>query len=143
MKDRMFTKADSDGNGVVDKAELQGKLDNVAQKTGNTAGSADALLAKMDSDGNGSLNKDELAAGIKGLVSPASSTMDFAHQRLGDKAVDAVFSSLVGDGNGKSDTKLSVAGFLAAATAGRPGASAPDASSPGQSNQTDLSKAIA
>lgn len=118
MKDRLLAEADTDGNGSVDKAELQGALDSVARKTGN-------------------------AAGMKSVLSPAASTMDFAQQRESDKAVDALFSSPAGEGSAKDGGKLSVAGFLAAATSGRPGVPAPDASSPGQINQTDLARSIA
>lgn len=83
MKDKMFAEADTDGNGSVDKAELQGALDSVARKTGNPAGSADRM-SSLDLDGSGSLNPSELAAGMKSVLSPAASTMDFAQLRVSD-----------------------------------------------------------
>lgn len=81
MKDKMFAKVDKDGSGSVDKSELQGMLDHMAERSGTTAASADDMLGKMDSDGDGSLNKDELDAGMKSLMPPPSSTMAFAQQR--------------------------------------------------------------
>jgi len=81
--DRMFSKVDADGSGSVDKSELQGMLDKIAEKTGSSLGSADDLMSKMDSDGNGSLSKDELAAGMKSLMPAPSSTVDFAQQNNG------------------------------------------------------------
>jgi hypothetical protein len=83
MKDRLFAKVDSNGSGSVDKTELQGMLDHIASKTGQSAGSADDLLGKMDSDGNGSLNQDELDAAMKSLMPAPSSTMEFATRRAG------------------------------------------------------------
>lgn len=81
MKAKMFEKVDSDGSGAVDKTELQGLLDHIAEKSGKTLGSADDLLGKMDADGNGSLSSDELDAGMKSLMPAPSSTVDFAQQR--------------------------------------------------------------
>ena len=77
--DRMFSKVDTDGSGSVDKTELQDMLDNIAQKTGTSLGSADDLMSKMDTDGDGSLSKDELASGMKSLMPAPSSTVEFAH----------------------------------------------------------------
>ncbi len=81
--DKMFAKVDADGSGSVDKTELQGMLDHIAEKTGQPAGSADDLMTQMDADGNGSLSKNELAAGMKSLMPPPSSTLDFAQQNGG------------------------------------------------------------
>jgi Ca2+-binding EF-hand superfamily protein len=83
MKEKMFAKVDSDSSGSVDKTELQGMLDHMAKMTGNSLGSADDLMTKMDADGNGSLSSDELDSGMKSLMPPPSSTVDFAQQREG------------------------------------------------------------
>ena len=83
--DRMFAKVDADGSGSVDKTELQGMLDKMAEKSdGNTLGSADDLMTKMDSDGDGSLSQGELDEGMKSLMPKPSSTVDFA-QRSGSR----------------------------------------------------------
>jgi len=76
--DRMFARVDADGSGSVDKTELQDMLDHIAEKSGQSIGSADDVMTKMDTDGNGSLSKDELAAGMKNLMPPPASTVDFA-----------------------------------------------------------------
>lgn len=79
--DKMFAKVDADGSGGVDKTELQGLLDKVAQKTGvSNSSSTDQLFSKMDSNGDGSLSKDELGKGMKDIMPPPS-TMDFAQSR--------------------------------------------------------------
>ena len=80
--DKMFSKVDADGSGSVDTSELQSMLDDISTHTGNTLGRADEVLKKMDSDGSGSLSKDELDTGMKSLMPPPSSTVDFA-QRSG------------------------------------------------------------
>jgi Ca2+-binding EF-hand superfamily protein len=98
MKDRMFAKVDGNGDGAVDKTELQTMLDKIAKKTGGTAADAGDMLGKMDSDGNGTLSKDELEAGMKSLMPPPSSTLDFAQQR-GGAGLD-LFSKLDADGSG-------------------------------------------
>ncbi len=89
MKDKMFSKVDSDGNGKVDKTELQGLLDKVTEMSGNSLGTAEDLFSKMDSNGDGSLSKDELDAGMKSLMPPPSSTIDFAQQRVADSSREA------------------------------------------------------
>jgi Ca2+-binding EF-hand superfamily protein len=105
MKERMFAKADADGNGGVDKAELQSLLDKISKKTGTTAADAQTQLSKMDGDGNGSLSKDELDTGMKSLMPPPKSTVEFAQQHSADKdaAVSELFSKLDADGSGGLD----------------------------------------
>lgn len=83
MKEKLFAKVDSDGNGGVDGSELQAMLDKMSERTGQSLGSADELLGKMDSNGDGSLDADELDSGMKSLMPPPSSTMQFAGQRAG------------------------------------------------------------
>ena len=84
MKDKMFAKVDADGSGGVDKTELQGMLDHIAEKSGTSLGTADDLFTKLDTNGDGSIGKDELADGMKSLMPPPSSTVGFAQQRGGD-----------------------------------------------------------
>lgn len=84
MKARMFSKVDADGSGGVDQAELQTLFSKIAEKTGTTAADAQTAFGQMDSDGNGSLSADELDTGMKSLMPPPSSTLQFAQQRMGD-----------------------------------------------------------
>ncbi|HKX44959.1 MAG TPA: EF-hand domain-containing protein [Burkholderiaceae bacterium] len=81
--DRMFAKVDADGSGSVDSTELQGMLDHISETSGTTLGSADDLMKTMDADGNGTLDQSELADGMKSLMPPPSSTVDFAQGRGG------------------------------------------------------------
>ena len=80
--DRLFSKVDADGSGNVDKSELQTMLDKISERSGQSLGDSDELMTKLDSDGDGSLSKSELEAGMKDLMPPPSSTMEFA-QRAG------------------------------------------------------------
>lgn len=69
MQATMLAKADTDKSGGVDKNELQGVLDDIAEKTGVAAtGDTAELFGKMDADGDGSLSGEELGEGMKSLV---------------------------------------------------------------------------
>ncbi|MGJ7488412.1 XopAW family type III secretion system calcium-binding effector [Variovorax sp. LT2P21] len=69
MQAKMLAKADTDKSGGVDKTELQGVLDNIAEKTGVAAtGDTAELFGKMDADGDGSVSGEELAEGMKDLM---------------------------------------------------------------------------
>jgi hypothetical protein len=69
MQAKMLAKADTDKSGGVDKTELQGVLDDIAEKTGVAAtGDTAELFGKMDADGDGSLSGEELAEGMKDVM---------------------------------------------------------------------------
>jgi Ca2+-binding EF-hand superfamily protein len=69
MQAKMLAKADTDKSGGVDKTELQGVLDDIAEKTGVAAtGDTAELFGKMDADGDGSLSGEELAEGMKNVM---------------------------------------------------------------------------
>lgn len=88
MKERLFAKVDADGSGSVDRTEMQSLVDRISEKTGQSVGNADELLTGMDSDGDGSLNSDELDAGMKSLLPPPSSTVDFAERHTKNGAAE-------------------------------------------------------
>lgn len=77
-QERMFAKIDSNGDGSVDKTELQSAFDAIAQKTGGTAQSADALFSKFDTNGDGKLSASELSTGMKSLRHKPASTVEMA-----------------------------------------------------------------
>ncbi len=111
---RMFAKADSDGSGSVDKAELSTVLSKISEKTGvSLDGNIDDTFSKMDSNGDGSLSSDELAQGMQSLMPPPPSTMDFAQGRGdasgGDKS-DDLFAKIDTNGDGSID-KTEMAAF--------------------------------
>ena len=101
--DKMFAKVDTDGDGSVSKTELQGMLDGIAKKTGVTnSSSTDDLFSKMDGNGDGSLSKDELGKGMKDLMPPPPSTMDFAQSRSENSSSggDDLFGKVDTNGDG-------------------------------------------
>lgn len=96
---KMFAKVDADGSGGVDKSELQSLLDDVTQKTGvSNSTSTDELFSQIDSNGDGNLSQDELGEGMKSIMPPPPSTMDFAQSRSGSG--DDLFGKLDTDGSG-------------------------------------------
>jgi Ca2+-binding EF-hand superfamily protein len=99
---KMFAKVDADSSGSVDKTELQGLLDDIAQKTGVSNSSSDELFSKIDSNGDGSLSQDELGEGMKSIMPPPPSTMDFAQSRSNSStgSSDDLFSKVDTDGDG-------------------------------------------
>lgn len=96
---KMFAKVDADGSGGVDKSELQSLLDDVTQKTGvSNSTSTDELFSQIDSNGDGNLSQDELGEGMKSIMPPPPSTMDFAQSRSGSG--DDLFGKLDTDDSG-------------------------------------------
>lgn len=99
-----FAKVDTDGSGSVDGTELQGALDDVASKTGGTAGNAQDLIGQYDANGDGSLSADELGSAMPSILPPPS-TMEFAQSHSGDGA-----SAGGGGGGGGGGGKVEAAG---------------------------------
>lgn len=93
---RMFAKVDSDGSGGVDATELAAMLEHTGQ-----SGDSAELLKKMDSDSDGSLSSDELRQGMRELMPPPASTLDFAQSRGAANDEDDPFAALDADGDGQ------------------------------------------
>lgn len=82
MKEKLFSKVDSDSSGGVDAIELQSMLDDIAKHTGTSSSTSAAdALKSLDSNGDGSLDADELDQGMKSLMPEPPSTMAFAQSR--------------------------------------------------------------
>lgn len=99
---RMFAKVDSDGSGGVDATELAAMLEK--GPLSGLAGDSAEQLKKMDGNGDGSLNSEELSQGMRDLMQPPSSTMEFAQSRgaANDEAGDSdLFAKLDTDGDGQ------------------------------------------
>lgn len=93
---RMFAKVDSDGSGGVDATELASMLEHTGQ-----SGDSAELLKKMDGDGDGSLSSDELSQGMRDLMPPPASTLDFAQSRGAANDEGDAFAELDADGDGQ------------------------------------------
>nr|WP_315495776.1 EF-hand domain-containing protein [uncultured Rhodoferax sp.] len=100
---KMFAKVDTDGSGGVDQTELGSMLSKISEKTGASVGDAKELFTQMDSNSDGSLSSDELDAGMKALMPPPPSTMEFAQSRgMGGSggSQDDLFAKVDTDGDG-------------------------------------------
>lgn len=96
--ERLLSKIDADGNGGVSDTELQGLLDDVAQKTRvSSQTSAADLVKQYDSNGDGNLNADELGKTMQSVLPPPPSTMAFAQSRSGDSSANAAATGQAGD----------------------------------------------
>eukprot|EP01031_Cornospumella_fuschlensis_P008460 gene8460-10423_t len=104
---RMFAKVDSDGSGSVDATELASMLEHTGQ-----SGDSAELLKKMDGDGDGSLSSDELSQGMRDLMPPPASTLDFAQSRgaANDDGDSDAFAKLDADGDGQTNGQEAAAG---------------------------------
>lgn len=128
---RMFAKVDSDGSGGVNATELASMLEHTGQ-----SGDSAELLKKMDGNGDGSLSSDELSQGMRDLMPPPASTLDFAQSRGAANDEGDAFKALDADGDGQ----LSRAEF----DAGRPqrpagGAPPPPVASSGSTETSSTS----
>ena len=121
---RMFAKADSDGSGGVDATELGAMLEHAGQ-----SGDSAELLKQMDGDGDGSLSSDELSQGLRELMPPPSSTLDFAQARGAANDEADVFGELDADGDGQ----LTRAEFEAGRPSGPPPGGMPPPAASGTS----------
>ena len=93
---RLFAQVDSDDSGSVDATELGAMLAH----TGASADSAE-LLKQMDGNGDGSLSSDELSQGLRELMPPPASTLDFAQTRGAANDEGDAFAALDVDGDGQ------------------------------------------
>lgn len=123
---RMFAKVDSDGSGGVDATELATMLEHTGQ-----SGDSAELLKQMDGNGDGSLSSDELSQGMRELMPPPASTMEFAQSRGAANDEVDVFSEMDADGDGQ----LTRAEF----EAGRPSGPPPGGMPPPASSSTGTS----
>ncbi|WP_296509028.1 EF-hand domain-containing protein [Rhodoferax sp.] len=100
---KMFAKVDTDSSGGVDQTELSTMLSDISSKTGASLGDAKELFTQMDGNSDGSLSSDELDSGMKALMPPPPSTMEFA-QSCGmggsNGSQDDLFAKVDTDGDG-------------------------------------------
>lgn len=87
---------DSDGSGGVDATELSAWMAQAG-----ASGDGAELLKQMDRDSDGSLSSDELSQGLRALLPPPASTLDFAQTRRAANDEDDPFAALDADGDGQ------------------------------------------
>jgi EF-hand domain pair len=73
-----FAKVDSNGDGNVDKTELQAAFDAIAAKTGHEARDAEKVIARVDKNGDGEVSRLEVGARMRELKMAGTSTVDLA-----------------------------------------------------------------
>lgn len=100
---KMFAKVDSDGSGGVDATELNSLVSKISEKTGVSLGDSTEMFSQMDNDGDGSLSSGELDEGMKSLMPPPPSTMEFAQSRSASGQEDDLFAKVDADGDGSLD----------------------------------------
>ncbi|MFG6466978.1 EF-hand domain-containing protein [Roseateles sp. BYS87W] len=97
---KRFAQLDTNGSGGVDASELSSVLKQAGVDSDGTE-----LLNALDKDGSGEVSSDELQQGLRDLMPPPSSTLDFAQSRLAsDSDADGdndAFAALDTDGDGQ------------------------------------------
>lgn len=82
-KQKFFADADKDGDGKINKSELQGIADKIKERGGKDLGNVDDLFKEMDTAGAGSLSIDQVEVGLNKLMSPPNSTFEMAQRQGG------------------------------------------------------------
>lgn len=97
---KRFAQLDTNGSGGVDASELSSVLKQAGVDSDGTE-----LLNALDKDGSGEVSSDELQQGLRDLMPPPSSTLDFAQSRsASDSDADGdndAFAALDTDGDGQ------------------------------------------
>jgi Ca2+-binding EF-hand superfamily protein len=115
MREKMFAKADSNGDKAISFEEFEGAGKKMPGGVGGSAGNAKEAFAKIDGDGNGSLSQEEMksfgekmSSGMQGMMIAMQAMMGgggqsggFGSMMGGQKPnLDAMFGKVDGDGNG-------------------------------------------
>jgi Ca2+-binding EF-hand superfamily protein len=99
---KLFAKVDTNSSGGVDQSELQGLLTDISQKTGKTLDAA-KVFKSIDINSDGSLSGAELAKGMKAVMRPSHSTLDFAQKRSSESGSKELFNKVDSNSNGSID----------------------------------------
>ncbi|MBK9441660.1 MAG: calcium-binding protein [Comamonadaceae bacterium] len=102
MQAKMFGRVDTDSSGGVDQTELQNLFTEISKKTGITL-DAEKLFSAMDGNADGSLASDELASGLKDVMPPPPTTMEFAQGRSGMGGNNDLFAKVDANSDGSVD----------------------------------------
>lgn len=100
MADKLFSKLDVNGQGYIEKSDLQSAFDRLASKSssGNTP-SVDDVFKALDIDGDGKLTKQEMSDGVAKLAEQFDS--QFQSMRMRGKG--GGMRGMGGEGMSKSE----------------------------------------
>lgn len=94
MREQMFKRVDTDGNGSVSKDELKTMLENRPKRADSTSQTLDTdeVFTKFDADGDGALSETELHEGMKSMrPSGPPPSSDFAGS---SEMLDSILTTL-------------------------------------------------
>ena len=95
MRQQMFAKVDTNGDGAIGKSEFESVAGKVSQRTGRSIDAAEAFAA-MDTNADGLLVKAEVEAGMKEMISQAKGRMRLGGQlQFQSSSMESLQSSLV------------------------------------------------
>lgn len=98
-----FNKADTNGDGFLDAAELATVAGKISEMTGETV-EADQLLADLDSDGDGQLSGEEFEAGRPDGPPPAMIGMIGSGMEGGVKSLLDILNESEDEDSGSTDS---------------------------------------
>ncbi|MCP4569861.1 MAG: EF-hand domain-containing protein [FCB group bacterium] len=78
MRDKMFARTDANGDGQINKAEMEDFAAHMAERTGKSM-NVDDIIAAADSDGDGLISKTEFGA-MRPPKPPANLASMFTYQ---------------------------------------------------------------
>lgn len=97
MREKMFTKTDANGDGQIDKTEMEAFASQMAERTGREVDSED-IFQQGDTDGDGVLSRDEFMA----LRPPGPKNMNKSSEEMQQMQAE-LFASIDQNGDGGID----------------------------------------
>ena len=114
MKARMAQRADSNGDGAVDKAELESMLTRAGKKTDQSLDVA-AMMEQYDADGSGSLNQDEtvtMMSTLRDEMGPQQGRMGMSGNYGGGADRFSSLLEMLQQDDDEQDTKNTIESFF-------------------------------
>jgi Ca2+-binding EF-hand superfamily protein len=113
LKEKLFTQLDTNGDGGIDKAELDELLSKAASSRGAGAPDSADLFSSIDADGDGAITESELSDGAKTLfdqlrtqlIAGAAKGTENAFEKTFVEKPDTeeLFAKIDANGNGSID----------------------------------------
>jgi len=79
MKQQMFAKVDTDGDGSIDRSEFESMAEKLSERSGQSI-DVEKAFASLDTNADGLLAKAEIEAGVKEMISAAKGRMRLGGQ---------------------------------------------------------------